>query len=98
MSAHEGSAAQAQWLSGQKTPDMLEIEAKVKAEKARTAAEATEKDAPDPLNDELQAMRSVARVIEKLDEAARLRVMAWLTGRYLPGPMTLRMEPEPWRR
>jgi len=84
MSAHEGSAAQLGWQE------------KVNAQ--ATSGPASPKDEPDPLNDELQAMRSVARTLEKLDEPARLRVLAWCTGRYLSGPMTLQMVPEPWRR
>ncbi len=36
----------------------------------------------DQLNDELQAMRSVARMLEKLEPAVRVRVVAWVNARF----------------
>jgi hypothetical protein len=36
----------------------------------------------DPLNDELQAMRSVARTLEKLPYGAQVRVVDWLSSRF----------------
>jgi hypothetical protein len=38
----------------------------------------------DPLNDELQAMRSVARTLEKLPRDAQDRVVTWLCNRLPP--------------
>jgi hypothetical protein len=40
----------------------------------------------DDLNDELQAMRSMARTLEKLDYEARQRVLNWLLHRNAPPP------------
>lgn len=64
--------------------------------KAAAALEAA-KDA-DPLNDELQAMRSVARTLEKLPRDAQERVITWLCNRLPPrlgfgyGDMAAKME------
>lgn len=46
------------------------------------SATAVAEEKSDPLNDELQAMRSVARTLEKLDPPARTRVVEWVRARF----------------
>lgn len=58
------------------------MEKSVAAAIAAEEAEKSEKsEKSDPLNDELQAMRSVARTLEKLPYEARRRVTNWLLSR-----------------
>jgi hypothetical protein len=47
-------------------------------------AKATAEEKSDPLNDELQAMRSVARTLEKLPRDVQDRVVTWLCNRLPP--------------
>lgn len=52
--------------------------------KAKAAAALEAAKEADPLNDELQAMRSVARTLEKLPRDAQERVITWLANRQPP--------------
>lgn len=85
---HEQAAQELKTLAGaQRTPDMLAIEKASREryeqeKRAYQAEQAAEKQADvDPLNDELQAMRSIARTLEKLPYDARIRVVRWLEAR-----------------
>lgn len=71
---HEGSAAQEQWAKAN-VP-------RAEQEKAAFVAGLVAAEPPgDDLNDELQAMRSMARTLEKLPPAAADRVLTWLCNR-----------------
>ncbi|MCA1824429.1 MAG: hypothetical protein LC640_09250 [Frankia sp.] len=65
---NEQRAQEAQHVRGLASPAAMEIA----AEMAKDA---------DPLNDELQAMRSIARTLDKLPYEAAQRVLTWLNGR-----------------
>lgn len=82
MSAHEGSKAQEQWdRDAQITNEAMQLrEARAKL-MAQADVEAQTQQT-DPLNDELQAMRSVARTLEKLPWEAQARVVTWLCNRH----------------
>jgi hypothetical protein len=71
-----------------------------RAQEAAMAMEGATQEKADPLNDELQAMRSVARTLEKLPRDVQERVITWLANRQPPryGHQELAKAAEvPWR-